>query len=118
MSRENNIVQSILEYLNSLPQCVAEKVQGTALSSGKADINGCFKGRSFRIEVKTPDNGNKPSKKQNVNLRRWAAAGAVALVAYSLDDVKAVFSDKPIPTHYRKEYGKSMIAELIGEFNV
>ena len=76
MPREQTIVNAILKYLNSLPCCVAEKVQGTALSSGKADINGCYKGHSLRIEVKTADNGNKASKKQLVNLKRWQAAGA------------------------------------------
>lgn len=87
MPRESTIVNRILSYLNSLDGCVAEKVQGTALSSGKADINGCYKGRSLRIEVKTPDHGNKASKKQTINLMRWEKAGAIAVIAYNLDDV-------------------------------
>ncbi len=88
MSRENVIVAEILSYLNKLPICVAEKVQGTALSSGKADINACYRGHTLRIEVKTPDNGNTASKKQNMNLRRWKAAGAYCCVAYNLETVK------------------------------
>ena len=87
MPREQTIVNAILKYLNNLPYCVAEKVQGTALSSGKADINGCYKGHSLRIEVKTADNGNKASKKQLVNLKRWQAAGAFCCIAYTVNDV-------------------------------
>lgn len=90
MPRENVIVENILKYLNSLPVCVAEKVQGSAISSGKADINACYKGHSLRIEVKTPDHGNKASKKQEMNLKRWETAGACCIIAYSLEDVKKV----------------------------
>lgn len=97
MPREEAIVSEILNYLNNLHNCVAEKLQGTAMSSGKADINGCYKGRSLRIEVKTPDHGNKASKKQNMNLRRWKAAEAYCCVAYSLADavslIKKIDSD-------------------------
>jgi len=88
MAREVTIVNKILNYINSLPQGVAEKVQGTARSSGKADINACINGRSIRIEVKTSDHGNKESKKQSINLKRWSAAGAVCDVVYSLEELK------------------------------
>lgn len=71
-----------------MPNGVAEKVQGTALSSGKADINACINGRCIRLEVKTADHGNKASKKQKINLRRWSAAGAICGVVYSLEEVK------------------------------
>lgn len=88
--REAVIVNNILKYLNGLPHCVAEKLQGSANSSGKADINACYKGRCLRIEVKTPDHGNRASKRQVANLKRWEVAGAVCMVAYSLDEVKEV----------------------------
>lgn len=88
MAREVSIVDKILSYINGLPHGVAEKVQGTALSSGKADINACINGRCIRLEVKTADHGNKASKKQKINLRRWSAAGAICGVVYSLEEVK------------------------------
>lgn len=88
MPREEVIVTAIIKYINSLDGGVAEKVQGTSMSSGKADINACYRGRSIRIEVKTPDHGNKTSKKQEINLKRWKAAGAYCCVAYNLSDVK------------------------------
>lgn len=93
MPREEVIVSSIIKYLNSLDGGVAEKVQGSSMSSGKADINACYKGRSIRIEVKTPDHGNKASEKQKINLRRWKRAGAYCIVAYSLEEVKELIRE-------------------------
>lgn len=91
--RESVIVDQILKYLNTQPECVAEKLQGSAMSSGKADINACYKGRSIRIEVKTPDHGNKASNKQLANLKKWEKAGAICLIAYSVEDVKNLIED-------------------------
>ena len=88
MPREISIVESIIKYINGLPNGVAEKVQGTLRSSGKSDINACINGRCVRLEVKTADHGNKASKKQSINLRRWSAAGAICAVVYSLEEVK------------------------------
>lgn len=88
MALESQITNRILKYLNGLEDCVAEKVMGNAFQFGRPDINACWKGRSVRIEVKTPDHGNKPSKAQELNLRQWSKAGALAFVAYSLEDVK------------------------------
>lgn len=88
MAREVSIVNNIIDYINSMPRGVAEKVQGTSRSSGKADINACIHGQCVRLEVKTADHGNKESKKQSINLRRWSAAGAVCAVVYSVEEVK------------------------------
>lgn len=93
MPREEVIVAEIIKYINSLECGVAEKIQGTSMSSGKADINACYKGRSIRIEVKTPDHGNKASEKQKINLKRWKKAGALCIVAYSLDEVKKALKE-------------------------
>lgn len=91
--REAQIVKTIIDYLNSQPHCVAEKIQGSAAGSGKADINACYYGRALRIEVKTADHGNRASEKQLVNMQRWEQAGAICLVAYSLSDVKKCILD-------------------------
>lgn len=93
MAREISIVDKIISYINAMPHGVAEKVQGTARSSGKSDINACINGTCIRLEVKTADHGNKESKKQSINLRRWSAAGAVCDVVYSLDEVKKLLEE-------------------------
>lgn len=83
MALESSITSSVIKYLNSLPGCRAEKLKGSSSASGRADINACYQGRCMRIEMKTPDNKNAASKKQNHNLDKWYKAGAVVMVAYS-----------------------------------
>jgi hypothetical protein len=94
MPLESTIQSSILKYLNSLPDCVAENVSGNAAQSGRPDINACIEGCSYRIEVKSPDHGYMPSKKQITNLKRWARAGAICVVVWSLDEVKFIVKKK------------------------
>lgn len=90
---ESSLQTQVLKYLNSLHGCVAENVSGNAMQSGRADINGCFRGRCFRIELKVPEHRNEASTKQKLNLRRWQNAGALTVVAYSLDFIKQLFTD-------------------------
>lgn len=92
MAIEATITASILKYLNSLPNCVAEKVFGNAQQIGRPDINGCWNGRCFRLEVKSPDHGNQPTKIQELNLKTWSRAGAYCFTVYSLEDVKAIIN--------------------------
>lgn len=94
MSFETTITHNIMKYLNDMPYVIAEKVKGEAECSGRADINGCFRGHSMRIEVKTPDNRNKPSKKQLWNLWQWNNAGAICIVTYSLEFIKQELRDE------------------------
>lgn len=93
MGLENNLQSRVLEYLNSLPGCKAENVSGNANQSGRPDINGCYKGRMFKIELKSPDHKYQPSKKQQLELRKWSNAGCVTAVAYSFDFVKGLFEN-------------------------
>lgn len=92
MPFESSITGSIIDYLNSLPGGRAEKLKGSSSGSGKADVNGCYRGRSLRIEVKTPDNRNEASKKQEHNLEKWEKAGAVTMVAYSKESVERLIA--------------------------
>lgn len=92
MPLETSITASILEYLNNrVTGCVAEKVMGNSFQFGRPDINGCWNGRCLRIEVKQP--GQNPTKKQQLNLAKWEKAGAICLVARSLNDVKKVINN-------------------------
>ena len=88
MAIESTITNSMIKYLNSLPHCIAEKVMGNAFQKDRPDINGCCRGTSFRIEVKSPDNGNTASKGQLLNIRAWKKAGCVAFVSDNLKEVK------------------------------
>lgn len=83
--KETTITKRILAYLNGLAGCYARKVPGGFFSSGWPDIVGCYAGRSFLIEVKQP--GGKTTELQDAELKKWGAARARTLVAYSVDDV-------------------------------
>lgn len=85
---ENTLQTKVLNYLNSIKGCIAENVSGGAKQSGRADINGCLNGRCFKIELKSPDHGNKPSKKQEYYLKKWKRAGAICGSCKSLEEVK------------------------------
>ena len=91
MAKESTIQTNILNYINSLREGAAENVSGNAAQSGKADINACIHGITFKIEVKTEDTryGREgATTKQRLYLERWARAGAVSCVVYNVDDVK------------------------------
>lgn len=85
---ESTLQSKILAYLNSIPDCIAENVSGNSRQSGRSDINGCYKGRCFKIELKSPDTGYQPTEQQLLYLKRWKAAGAITGVCYSLKEVK------------------------------
>lgn len=82
MPLETSITGSIIAYIKKIGG-QAEKVKGDSSASGRPDINACYRGRCLRIEVKTPDNKNKTSKKQNINLKRWTYSGAICMSVYS-----------------------------------
>lgn len=90
---ETSLQSKVLNYLNALPECMAENVSGNASQSGRADINGCYKGRCLKIELKDPETGYKPSKQQLLYLKRWKLAGAITGVCYSLEDVKRLLKE-------------------------
>ena len=91
MASESTIQSNILDFINALACGQAENVSGNAQQSGRADINACIKGKTFKIEVKTEDTayGRKgATTKQRLYLERWARAGALSCVVYCVDDVK------------------------------
>ena len=85
---EGNLQSNVLKYLNALPECIAENVSGNIHQSGRADINACYKGICLKIELKDPETNYKPTKQQLLYLKKWAKAGAITGVCYSLRDVK------------------------------
>lgn len=92
MGFESNFQSTVLKYLNSLPGCRAENVSGNANQSGRPDINGCYRGRMFKIELKTPDNKNEATKKQQLELRKWKNAGCAVAVIYDMAVLREMFS--------------------------
>ena len=83
---EKTVVANIMKYLSSLPNCRAKKFHGTQFGQKELDIYGSLDGRAFFIEVKRP--GGKLSVIQEVEIDTWRSVGAIAGVAYGVDDVR------------------------------
>ena len=61
---------------------------GPFTQAGTPDLLGCLNGRAFAIEVKRP--GGKATPLQLHELSQWAAAGAVAGVATSVEEAEGL----------------------------
>ena len=118
MPKESSFQSQALIYLNSINGCVAENVSGNSAQSGRADINGCINGKSFRIALKVPDHGNTPSKKQLYDLLRWHKAGALVMVAYTMEDITLVSPRHgSVLPHFLHEYSDKMVAFVASSKN-
>jgi hypothetical protein len=114
---ETEIQRELLEYLNAIPECIAEvdkniPVKGRSNNSKfqknfRSDINGCIKGRSFKIEVKevevhehikrnldsiisNPKKYQERYKGQYDYMQEWKIKGALVGFASSIDDVNEI----------------------------
>lgn len=86
---EKTIVKKIRDYLKTVPECYAWKTHGGQYSqAGIPDIICCIKGRFVAFEVKTPD--GKPTVLQEQTIRKLRAAGGIAEIVRSVDDVKTM----------------------------
>lgn len=102
---EKTIQNDILEWLNGQNHCIAWQTQSGAIFDptrktfrkppkwapvGVADIIGIWHGCFLAIEVKRP--GGRISSHQKDWLTRMVEQGAIAMVAFSLDDVVGLLS--------------------------
>ena len=86
---EKTIRSKILRYLNSLPQSDFV-VSPPGTQTGESDIKGCIAGRYICVEVKVP--GKKPRPSQRYRLNKLRKAGALVIVASSVDEVKGAIA--------------------------
>ena len=91
--KESTIVKAILKYLKTLPLCFAWKEHGGMYgTAGIPDIIACIGGKFYGFEVKTER--GKPTALQTATMRKIKAAGGIAVVVRSVDDVKAVLDGR------------------------
>lgn len=89
---ESDIVRAILRYLKTVQNCFFWKEHGGMYgTAGIPDIIACIDGRFYGFEVKT-DEGT-PTKLQLATIRKINAAGGIAQVVRSVEDVKAVIAN-------------------------
>lgn len=90
---EKEIVAAILRYLKTLPCCFAWKTHGGMYgTAGIPDIIACIDGGFYAFEVKQP--GGRITRLQEVTLEKLRAAGGVAVMVTSVDEVKCVLAGK------------------------
>jgi penicillin-binding protein-related factor A (putative recombinase) len=89
---EKDIVNSILKYLKSLPECFAWKEHGGMYgTSGIPDIIVCYRGKFVAFEVKTPS--GKLTMLQEITLRKINAAKGNVYKVTSLQEVKEILKN-------------------------
>lgn len=92
---EKKVETQIKNYLDSLGAYYL-KVHGSMYQpAGTPDILACVNGRFVAIEVKRPS-GGRVSALQKSKLKQIEAAGGVAIVARSVEDVSAVFRKRDV----------------------
>lgn len=85
--KEKDLTKKIIDYLNTLPQTFAFRVENRpGMAHGCSDVLGVYKKYFMAIEAKMP--GNKCTPLQLRFLKMVHYAGGLTLVAYSLQDVK------------------------------
>ena len=92
MTSEKAVVNSIKRYLDKLPECYIIKTHGSVYGAGQPDLLGCYQGRTLALEVKRP--GEKPTALQQAVLKKWEAAGAIAAVVRSAEDVRELLDGR------------------------
>ena len=86
---EKDIVQSILRYLKTVPGCFTWKTHGGMYgTAGIPDIIACVEGRFFAFEVKMAI--GKVTPLQAATIQKILAAGGMAAVVRSVDEVRAI----------------------------
>lgn len=83
---EQQIQKKIYDYLVA-EGCYVVKVI-SASKSGVPDLIGCYEGRFFAIEAKTPATRNNVSKLQEYNIDKIYEAGGQGIVKWDLDGLK------------------------------
>ena len=88
-TKESDIVAAILRYLKTVPGCFAWKTHGGMYgTAGIPDIIACVEGRFFAFEVKTQSGKVTPI--QAATIQKILAAGGMAAVVRSVDEVRAI----------------------------
>ena len=87
--KESDIVAAILRCLRTVPGCFAWKTHGGRYgTAGIPDIIACVEGRFFAFEVKTES--GKVTPLQAATIQKILAAGGMAAVVRSVDEVRAI----------------------------
>jgi len=89
---EKDITAAITRYLKTVPCCFFWKEHGGQYgTAGLPDLILCYRGRFVAFEVKTPT--GKPTKLQEITIRRIKDAKGKAFVVRSVQEVQAIIKN-------------------------
>lgn len=89
--KENEIIKQIREFLKTVSNCYFWKEHGGQYgTAGVPDIIACIRGNFVAFEVKNEK--GKVTVLQAVTLRRIQAAGGIAAVVRSVDEVREIIA--------------------------
>lgn len=92
---EKDIVNAILRYLKTIPNCFCWKEHGGMYgTAGIPDIIACIGGRFFAFEVKQPH--GKLTRLQELTLAKIRAAGGMAYKVTSTAEVKKIIQNTAV----------------------
>ena len=101
--KESHVIRAIMKYLKNVPGCFCWKEHGGMYgTAGIPDIIACIGGRFFAFEAKTKD--GKATKLQEATIRKIRAAGGVAWVVRSVDEVREIIEDMTVVKENTKEH--------------
>lgn len=89
---ESTISKNIIKAINAIPGCRVKKFHGSAFGANELDIYGCCRGRAVFIEVKRPSTIKNTSARQDIEIERWHATGALAGVVCTVDGALALIA--------------------------
>jgi hypothetical protein len=93
---EGKVKAAIKAYLNALGAFHRWPVSN-GMGADQLDCYGCYKGRYFTIEAKRDDKPAKATPRQLAHIEKVKAAGGIAIVAKSADDVGRAFEAAGLP---------------------
>ena len=90
--KEKDVVDSIKEYLQTIPNIFFWKEHGGQFgTAGIPDLIVCYKGRFISFEVKKP--GGKPTLLQKLTLNKIERAKGIAKIVTSVEQVKEIIEN-------------------------
>jgi hypothetical protein len=89
---EHQLVRLIMDYLKWIPNSTFKKIRGSMGMRGILDIIGCWEGRYIELEVKTERGRLSPE--QKARMEEIRAAGGMAEVVRSLEEVHRIFGQE------------------------
>ena len=72
---EAALTKKIIDAMNAIPGCYAEKLHASQFGMPKLDVLGAYKGKMPYREIKVP--GKKPTARQLATMRKWREKAGV-----------------------------------------